>query len=141
MYSGYGICFDARSSFSFGDSLTAKNVIIFGCGMSFRSHANNRANNIYVLRKDFIQGINGTTLYAEKLCAIHFTQGDKRFVLSLHYNINNSYLFVNDVEQLKLKSKVNYLDRNLFALGNISADWSLQNTENRITRKYLRLQH
>ena len=30
--------------------------------MSFSSHANNRANNIYVLGKDFIQGINGTTI-------------------------------------------------------------------------------
>ena len=66
-YSGYGICFDSGSSFSFGNSLTAKNVIMFGCDMSFSSHANNRVNNIYVLGKTFIQGINGTTLYAEKL--------------------------------------------------------------------------
>ena len=43
-YSGYGISFDAKSSFSFGNSLNAKNVIIFGCDMSFSSHANNRAN-------------------------------------------------------------------------------------------------
>ena len=47
-YSGYGICFDEKSSFSFGNSLIAKNVIIFGCDMSFSSHANNRTNNIYV---------------------------------------------------------------------------------------------
>ena len=66
-YSGYGICFDSGSGFSFGNSLTAKNVIMFGCDMSFSSHANNRVNNIYVLGKTFIQGINGTTLYAEKL--------------------------------------------------------------------------
>ena len=70
-----------------------------------------------------------------------FTSRKETKDLSLHYNIDNSYLFVNDVEQLKLKSKVNYLDRNLFTLGNISADWSLQNMENRITWKYLRLQH
>ena len=55
-YSGYGICFDE-----------GKNVIILGCDMSFSSHANNKANNIYVLGKDFIQGINGTTIYVEKI--------------------------------------------------------------------------
>ena len=54
-YSGYGIGFDSGSSFSFGDSLNAKNVIIFVCDMSFSSHSNNRANGIFVLGKNFIQ--------------------------------------------------------------------------------------
>ena len=133
-YSGYGICFDSGSFFSFGDSLSAKNVIIFGCDMSFSSHSTNRANNIYVLGKDFFQGIasksrSGTTIYAEKLYNIDLTKQNKKFVLSLHYNSDNSYLFVNGVEQLKFKSKVSYLDINLFTLGNISSDWSLQNME------------
>ena len=80
-YSGYGICFDAKSSFSFGNSLTAKNVIIFGCDMSFSSHTNNRANKIYVLGKDFIQGVNGATIYAEKMYKTDYTEQDKKFVL------------------------------------------------------------
>ena len=66
--------------------------------MSFSSHAKNRANNIYVLGKDFIQGINGTTIYAEKLYKTDFTEQDKKFVLSLHYNVGDSYLFVNGVQ-------------------------------------------
>ena len=99
-YSGYGICFDGNSSFSFGNSLSAKNVMIFGCAMSFSSHTNNRVNKIYVSEKDFIQGINGTTVYAQNLYKTDFTQQDKKFVLSLHYNGDNSYLFVNGVEQL-----------------------------------------
>ena len=45
--------------------------------------------------KDFIQGINGTTIYAEKINKTNFTQSNKTFVLSLHYNDSNSYLFVN----------------------------------------------
>ena len=53
-YSGYGICFGSGSSFSFDNSLTAKNVSILGCDMPFSSHANNRANNIYILGKDFM---------------------------------------------------------------------------------------
>ena len=85
-YSGYGICFDGNSSFSFGNSLRAKNVIIFGADMSFSSHATNRANNIYVLGKDFIQGINGTTIYSEKMYKTNFTEQNKNVVLSLHYN-------------------------------------------------------
>ena len=43
----------------------------------------------------FLQGINDTTLYAEKICSQNFTAVDKKFVLSLHYNGDDSYLFVN----------------------------------------------
>ena len=82
----------------FRDGLNAKNVIIFGCDMSFSIHSNNRANNIYVLGKDLIQGINGTTIYAEKMYKTDFTEQDKKFVLSLHYNGDNSHLFVNGVQ-------------------------------------------
>ena len=98
-YYGYGICFERHSSFSFGNSLSAKNVIIFSCDMSFSNHANNRTNNIYVLGKDFIQGINETTIYAEKMYKTDFTEQNKKFVLSLHCNGDNSYLLVNGVEQ------------------------------------------
>ena len=71
----------------------ARNVLIFGADMSFSSHANNKANNIYVMGKDFIQGINDTTLYAEKEFHNNFTELGVKFVLSLHYNGDNSYLF------------------------------------------------
>ena len=66
-YSGYGICFDGKSDFSFGNITNGTNVIIFGADMSFSSHSTNKANNIYVLGKEFVQGINGTTIYAEKI--------------------------------------------------------------------------
>ena len=32
------------------------------------------------------------------------TEPNKKFVLSLHYNGNNSYLFVNGKEELKFKA-------------------------------------
>ena len=35
--------------------------------MSFSKHANNKANNIYVMGKGYIQKINNTTIYAEKM--------------------------------------------------------------------------
>ena len=69
-YSGYGICFDEGSDFSIGNITNSKNVIIFGCDLISSSHANNRPNNIYVWGEEFIQGINGTTIYAEKITNI-----------------------------------------------------------------------
>ena len=44
--------------------------------------------------------------------------------MSLHYNGDNSYLFVNGSEELKFKSSVSYLDRNLLCVSNISSDWT-----------------
>ena len=68
--------------------------------MSASAHANNRANNILILGKDFIQGLNGTTIYAEKMHSVNF-----KLVLSFHYNGDNSYLFVNGKEMIKSKAK------------------------------------
>ena len=126
-YSGYGISFDAKGSFSFGNRLKAKNVIIFGCDMSFSSPSNNRANNIYVLGKDFIQGINGTTIYAENMYKTDFTEQDKKFALSLQYNGDDSYLFVNGVQQLKFKTKESEIKRAHLSLGKLSTDFSTRN--------------
>ena len=52
-----------------------------------------------------VQGINDMTLYAEKFYSQNFTAANKKFALSLHYNGDNSYLFVNDKEELKFKAK------------------------------------
>ena len=73
-YEGYGICFDGESSFSFGNRINAKNVIITGVNTSNSSHSTNKTQNIYVLGKDFVQGISNTTVYAEKNFKINFTE-------------------------------------------------------------------
>ena len=104
-YSGYGICFDRKSYFTFGNIINGKNIRIFGCDMSFSSHANNKVNNIYVLGKGFVQQINGTTIYAEDIYKHNFTEPNKNFVLSLHYNGDYSYKFVNGGQELKFKIK------------------------------------
>ena len=115
-YKGYGICFDEGGQF--GHTITeggcahttnARNVLIFGADMSFSVDATNRANNIYVMGKELIQGINGTTIYAEKNFYRNFTDPGKKFVLSLHYNNDESYLFVNDRQELKFKCKTDQL--------------------------------
>ena len=74
-----------------------------------------------------MQGVNGTTIYAEKLYKTDFTQPDKTFVLSLHYSGDNSYLFANGINQLKFKSKDSEIQRYPSVLGNISDAWSATN--------------
>ena len=63
--------------------------------MSFSVHATNRANNLYVMGVDFTQGINDTTIYAEKNFHNNIRELGVKFILSLHYNGDNSYLFAN----------------------------------------------
>ena len=119
-YKGYDICFDDSEEFThvrkrgnFNDTTDGRNVIIFGVDMSFSKHANNKANNIYVMGKDYIQKINNTTIYAEKIYYRNFTDPGKKFVLSWHYNGNNSYLYV--------KEKL--------CLGNLGDQWATSESE------------
>ena len=98
----------------------ARNVIIFGVDMGFSKHANNKANNIYVMGKDYVQKINDTTIYAEKMYYRNFTDPGKKIVLSFHYNGNDSYLFVNDRQELKFKTKTDQLVKEKLCLGNLS---------------------
>ena len=57
--------------------------------------------------------------------SINFTEHDKKFCLSEHYNGANSYLFVNGTEIHKLKAKDSEIVATSLCLGNISKDWSL----------------
>ena len=125
-YSGYGIGFDRTGESSFGNGL-GRNCITFGADMSISVHANNKTNNILVLGKDFTQGINGITLYAEKLYSINFTENNNKFCLSFHYNGENSYLFVNGTEIYKFKAKDSEIVEIPLRLRNISKDFSVDN--------------
>ena len=107
-YSGYGIGFDRKGEFSFGNRF-GRNCIIFGVDMSPT------------------QGLYGTKLTAEKLNSINFTENNKKFCLSLHYNGANSYLFVNGTEVHKFKAKDSAIVASPLCLGNISKDFSVDN--------------
>ena len=127
-YSGYGIEFDRKGESSFGNGF-GRNCMIFGADMSSSSHADNKKNNTLVLSKNFVQGINGTAIYAEKLYSTNFTENNKTFCLSLHYNGENSYLFVNDTEIHKFKTKDSEIVASPLRLGNISKDFLVDNME------------
>ena len=58
-YSGYGIGFDRKWSYSIGDE-NGKNVIIFGVDMSSSSHIDNKKKDILILGKDPTQGLEHT---------------------------------------------------------------------------------
>ena len=116
-YKGYGICFDEGGTFSKGNINDGRNV-------SSLVHANNKANNIYVMGDLFVQGINDTTLYAEKVYSQNFSQASKKFVLSLHYNGDDSYLLLNGKQELKFKSKTEYLVKEKLCIGNLSDQWT-----------------
>ena len=66
--------------FSFGSNGFGKNVIIFGADVSSSVHANNKTKNILVLSKDFVQGLDNTTIYAEKMYSLNITELIKNFV-------------------------------------------------------------
>ena len=95
--------------------------------MSSSTHANIKVNNILVFGNDFIQGINSTTIYAEKMHSINFTKSKTRFCLSLHYDDDNSYLFVNGTEICKFTAKDSEIVAAPLCLGNISKDFSVEN--------------
>ena len=128
-YAEYGICFDEGGTFSKGGINNGRNVLIFGVHENSLVHANNKANSIYVMGDFIVQGINDTTLYAEKLYRQNLTSANKKFVLSLHYNGDDSYLFVNGKRELKFKAKDDQIVKEILCLGNISDDWTDANAQ------------
>ena len=128
-FTGYGLCFDEGGTFSKGNINNGRNVIIFGVHESSLVHANNKAKNIYVMCDLFVQGINDTTLYAEKIYSQNFTKSGKRFILSLRYNDDDSYLFVNGRQELKFNAKDDQIISEGLCLGNLSGEWTKSESE------------
>ena len=85
----------------------------------------------------FVQGINGKTIYAEKLYSINFTENSKKFCLSLHYNGTNSYLFVNGTKTHKFKAKYSEIVPYPLCLRNISKGFSVDKMKDRIKWIYI----
>ena len=114
---------------SFAYTKNGRNVLIFGVDMSFSAHATNRANHIYLMGEGLTQGINGTTIYVEKNYYRNFTDPGKKFVLRLHYNGDNSYLFINGRQELKFKAKDDQIINEKLFLGNLSSEWTKSESE------------
>ena len=79
--------------------------------------------------KEFIQGINDTTIYAEKLFHNSFTELGEKFVLILHSNGDNSYIFANGRQELKFKAKDDQIINEKLCIGNLSSEWTKSESE------------
>ena len=109
-----------KGTFSFPTSGFGKNVIILGVDMSSSVHE-------FHVGEGLTQGLDDTTLAAEKKYSINLTESRKKFCLSLHYNKASSYLFVSAVEIHKFKAKDSKINAISLCLGNISKDVFVDN--------------
>ena len=125
-YLGYGLGFDRKGQFSFGNGF-GRNVIIFGADMGYFVHVDSNKKDILVLGQGPTQEFDGTTLTAEKFYSINFTENNKKFCLSLHYNSDSTYLFVNGKEVIKFKANDSEIVAIPLCLGNISKGFSVDN--------------
>ena len=104
--------------------------------MGSSAHIDNKKEDILVLGKGPAQGLEHT-LTAEKLYSINFTVTKKIFYISLHYNVANSYLFVNSKRIVKFKAKDSEIVASPICLGNISKDWSKDNMKKTVFNGYV----
>ena len=105
MYSGYAIAFDGAGSWNFGNDF-AWNIVIFGVDNSLSIHADNRTNNFS--DEGLTYYINGNFGASEKMFIINFRNANTKFCLSLHYNVDNDYLFVNGKKFKANNENVNF---------------------------------
>ena len=105
VHTGYGIGFDSCSAFSLPHGSMGKSAVIFGTDIgSFLQYWYKKKRYLYSWWRTNTSirwyHINSRTKYL-----INFTQLRKRYVLSLHYNGSNSFLFVNATKIYQFKAK------------------------------------
>ena len=105
--------------------------------MSSSPHIDNKWKDILILGKGPTQGLGEDSLTVEKMYSINFTVTRKKFCLSLHYNGANSYLFVNGTEIIKFKAKDSEIVATPLCLGNITKEFSEDNTKNTGLNRYV----
>ena len=102
-------------------------VVILGADKSSSVHIDNRPKGILILSEGPTQGLDGATLTVEANCPINFKQPNKWFVLGLHYNESNSFLFVNSRKIYQFKAKGSKIKDYTLCWGIISNNFSLNN--------------
>ena len=79
-YSGFGIGFDKKGSFSFPNGGYGQNIITFGVYMSSSIDIDNKKKDILILGRGPTQGLE-STLTSEKMYSINFTEKNKKSTL------------------------------------------------------------
>ena len=85
-----------------------------------------KKKDLLILGKGTTQGLE-STLSAEKMHSINFTKKNTKCCLSLHYDVANSYLFVNGKEICEFKAKDSQILPYSLCLGSISKDLTNDN--------------
>ena len=81
-YSGYGIGFDRKTSFSFPGGGFGQNVLTFGADMSSSVFVDNKKKDILILGKGPAQALEHP-LTTEKMNSINFTVTKKKKMFKL----------------------------------------------------------
>ena len=101
--------------------------------MSSSVNVDTEGKDIVILGVGSTQGLDDKTLAAEAKYPISLTQSGERFVLSLHYDGSNSFLFVNATKEYQLKAKKSEMKIYTLCLGNVPKDFAINNLKkNRI---------
>ena len=124
------------SQFTHPQGGMVRNMIIIGVDSSNSVHATNKTQNTLILGHGLTQEVNNTTIYAEKMYSPNFSAENKIFCLSLHYNGDNSYLFVNGKEVTKFKAKKSEIKANQLTLGSISTSANLSSSATEDSKLY-----
>ena len=95
--------------------------------MNSSVHVDNKNKDVLILVEEPTLGLDDTTLTAEAIYPINFTQANKGFVLSLHYNGSNSFLFINATKIYQFKAKDSEIKDYALCLGNILKDFTINN--------------
>ena len=138
IYHGWGIGFDHTGTFTHPEGGIARKVIIFGVDMSRSVHASNETKDFLVLGKGLIQMIGKTTIYSEKMYSPNFSVENEIYVLSLHYNGGNSFLFVNGQKVTQFKAKdsiINNQSTRALTLGTLTVPRYSSGANNRLSPK------
>ena len=100
--------------------------------MSSFAHLDNKWKDILIHGEAPKQELDDSAEAEEALTAeakypINFTQSGRRFVLSLHYNESNSFIFVNVTKVYQFKAKNSEIKYYALCFGNISKDCTINN--------------
>ena len=77
-YSGHGIGFDVKGTFSFPTGGFGKNYVIFGVDMNSSAHVDNKKKDTLIIGEGTTEGLVDTTLTAEKKYSITLTVTRKK---------------------------------------------------------------
>ena len=82
----------------------------------------------WFLGKDPIDSLDDTSLTLGRKYSTNFTEQQKKSCLNLHYNEQNSYIFIRGVHVYKFKAKDSEI--NALCLGNVSKDFLVHHIKN-----------